>query len=587
MSNFNVDFCCTCLRICTGNEKLVNLGLETSQEVTYRNKLKSCVPEMILQNTEDCFLCGSCSEALEISYNFRNMCLITEKKLQEYRVLQQRSLKDISSVREDLLQVLSKELKDLDGENPAITAAKELGSLLTETLDIQESNTLSRTLSSRTPSSRKLSSRTLPSRAPSTRVRLSRKRKLSDDELIKKACNTLPELRNIPATAFKCQVSLEKIVVNESPVIIPSDKKKDKYYCSICDKIVKRKERFYSHMLRHSNIKAYKCEDCKASYFSADSLRYHRKRAHPDEVAVEDNRGKITKNVPKVKPITIKVTGKKKVDAKKKPVPETKCILKIKLPKKIKKTMVKNPLSDKNFYCNYCDYTTTAKHLLDRHVIKHSGGRNYLCALCPKAYFVQWELDRHIRTHHKISEPPKKKSKLKMPEPIQIKQEVIDYDEEIVCTICSERFNSEPEYKTHLKTHTEPSSKTSKKKKKKFFCPVCKVEFSSRDHANIHTGAKPYTCNTCNKTFGAYTSLRKHRYTHAKESQKQLVTQSSKKHVCEICKKEFQKASELCSHNCQTPSGESVYRCQICRNAYLGRTALIDHMKLHVAQNGN
>ncbi|KAF5270526.1 hypothetical protein FQR65_LT05424 [Abscondita terminalis] len=484
MSELNVDFCCTCLKVFTKKDELINLSLKTSQEISYRNKLKSCVPEMILQNTEDCFLCGSCAMALENAYTFRCMCLITDNKLKEYRALQQR--KDICSVREDLLQVLSQEIQDIEQENSSVIEAKELGSLLTETLIKQESNTALRSI-----------------KAEIDEFVLSSEPHLSDAELIQKACSSIPELKNIPASGLNCRVALEKIVVKELPVIIPSDNDQ-----SGCPKVLEKKK---------------------------------------NEVN------------------------------KKKPVME-KCIFKIKLPSKSG--------NEKVFHCTVCKYQTTSKQSYERHLSTHKNGGRYSCTFCSKSYLAEWVLNRHIHAVHKVVET--KKTKGKMPSPIKVKEEVIDDSEGEVCTICNVEFSSKDEYKHHIKTHTQvsieqPLNDNLKNKKKRYYCTICKADFSSKDHANTHTGLRPYSCHVCSKSFSAYDSLRKHRYT--KNHKEKENAKNPKKYVCDICHKEFQEAAELFAHNCQTSSGESVYRCQICKNAYLGRTALIDHMRIHVGQN--
>ncbi|KAF5283515.1 hypothetical protein FQA39_LY17330 [Lamprigera yunnana] len=597
MSKLRIDFCCTCLNICPEKDKLVNLSGTTSEEITVRHKLKSCVPEMGLKETDDCFLCLSCSQALDTAYSFRCMCLATENKLRDHRALQQRDLREICSAKDDLMLVMLKEnikQERVDDDDTSL-------------LDIKPSiSVLNCVQSTATPYVQQL----------------------SDDELIKRACETIPELCNLPEAALNCRVSLEKISVTNQPVLLSSQR--SEFYCSTCDTELPNKYRYYSHMLRHSNIRAYKCDLCTASYYSSDVLNHHKRRQHsslnhkkkpstpkvsppiakasssalkasssalkasssalkasPQAVKSPLQVAKASPSVIKaspqiVKPSTVMQASsnsstKKKVATSKKAV-EPKCIFKIKFPSKAKAPTPPLNNSARMLACNLCDFETLSKHTYERHIFKHSGAKGYTCTYCSKIFCAQWELNQHVRRTHKIEVITNHKSlkpvtstssrprRAKMPAPIQIKQEIFDDDE------MDSNFGS---------VRMDHKMQVVKKKKKKYFCPICNNEFSSRDHANIHTGAKPYNCHICGKNFAAYTTLRKHRNTHKNLTQKVV----KKECVCEICLQAFDCDQDLYSHRCETSSGEKVYRCQICKNAYLGRSALIEHMRLHIEPN--
>ena len=59
--------------------------------------------------------------------------------------------------------------------------------------------------------------------------------------------------------------------------------------------------------------------------------------------------------------------------------------------------------SEKRFQCDKCDYRTSDKQQLKRHMYTHSDdpmeGRKFKCEICHKAFFTNQELKQHLMVH--------------------------------------------------------------------------------------------------------------------------------------------------------------------------------------------
>uniref|UniRef100_A0A1Y1L8G3 C2H2-type domain-containing protein n=1 Tax=Photinus pyralis TaxID=7054 RepID=A0A1Y1L8G3_PHOPY len=702
MSNLNIEYCCTCLKVCSEQDKFLSLGFFSSQQVTYRKKLKFCVPEMGPEIDVDSYMCKPCSIALEQAYTFRCMCIRTEGMLNSFRV--KGNLKDGNGIKKDLIQLLltqnntdllpklnrslsnSHSVVNIDEHN-SVEIIRELGSLLSESLsntkneieisrlsrpkneidlsrlsnskkeiellslsetkkkiespnlsDIEQNiestslpSTRSRTETSSVSDTKKkietpsvsdtkkqigtsslsgTRGRRETSSLPDVKRRLetsspyntrrniespsvitkretetskikvkkrpaspplpqAKRRCLTDDEIITLSCKTDPELRNVSPQELKCQVTLEKLTITELPVIIPSrpsntraSKQQKEFPCNKCGKVLKKKEYYYSHILKHSNIRAFRCKLCPSAYFSADALRTHKRRQHPN-------------NVP---PTTTANEVKPKIESAQKTVPKPKPVT----PRSNKNARGKTDEGQEVFNCLYCAFQTSSKPIFTQHVTLHTVRGKYPCPHCRKNFIPFWGLSKHVREMHAKtnSSPPKKQITKALPiiiksEPVTEPEPQCEEPPKLPACVKQESKNIETNH---------DASVPPVKKRKKYFCPQCNSEFSSRDHANIHTGEKPYTCAICLKKFGAYTTLRVHRKIHAKNSSANDVSTPPVVHKCDICKQTFNNSYDATSHTCQTSTGESVYRCQICKNAYLGRNALVDHMRMHLEE---
>ena len=90
------------------------------------------------------------------------------------------------------------------------------------------------------------------------------------------------------------------------------------------------------------------------------------------------------------------------------------------------------------------------------------------------------------------------------------------------CQYCAKTFSRPSSLYLHRKTHFPPTFRCD-------YCPKMFTLKSNRDwHMNTHTGAKPFYCEHCNKRFAHPGDLSKHRDTHFEP-----------KFECPFCHKKF------------------------------------------------
>lgn len=183
----------------------------------------------------------------------------------------------------------------------------------------------------------------------------------------------------------------------------------------------------------------------------------------------------------------------------------------------------------REFFCDYCGFTTNSKRSLKRHVETHL---NLSCEVCKAPFTRKIALRVHLRSHFETN----------------------------ICHQCGLNFNNFPAFRRHLKTH-DPNFKKKDRKISKldlFKCNVCrpfyKTETDRNSHEKTHKDDDNFKCTECPKGFFKKEDLRMHQFEHYK----------GKTYACTFdrCQKLFRGAKNLRLH--KQSHLPNKYSCKSC-----------------------
>lgn len=281
--------------------------------------------------------------------------------------------------------------------------------------------------------------------------------------------------------------------------------------------------------------------------------------------------------------------------------------------------------------CNVCYKTFANPNNLKRHMMIHSGIREFECDICFKRFHQKITMQTHRLTHmnpfscnqcdqtfenktaladHKESSECSKSKVIKVKEELMktVKQEIttnlgkllgyacslckkmfsvesaleqhiesshIVDPTELLCSECGEVLPSKKDMQSHILTHKNLKVKSVKR----FECGLCGKGCSSQAmllmHERVHTNERPFPCQLCSLRFKTKTHLRTHQLTHTRE----------KKFGCSVCMKFFALKGNLVVH-LRTHTGERPYVCSLCGEAFIDSKYLKKHkLKKHAIEN--
>ena len=215
--------------------------------------------------------------------------------------------------------------------------------------------------------------------------------------------------------------------------------------------------------------------------------------------------------------------------------------------------------SDKNtrrpFRCGLCNTSFTAKEILMKHVLKHSGqDKPYQCEICDRRFVSKQSLSDHISIH--TGEKP------------------------YVCETCGKRFSHRSAAFTHRQSHNTS---------RKYVCGICNKGFTVKSsligHLDKHNSDTPYKCDKCDKMFKTRAGLSSHTTRFHSEG---------RPHQCDQCGKQFTCLGFLNLHKERRAGGRGCHlagnkpvKCDVCGKLLFNRSSLKGHMLIHSGEKPN
>lgn len=256
------------------------------------------------------------------------------------------------------------------------------------------------------------------------------------------------------------------------------------FKCHFCNAAFTLKSTLEAHLGAHYGHKDYKCVICSKMFTTLKTLNTHYKKHDKNLVATHDKPYKCSKCD---KYFTTVVEANVHMAIHEIPNPQGVQVSGLPLEKGISSQSddiqipLKQPLMETNngsfqhlpppkppipyadlelyknrpFKCHVCNAAFTKPAHVKRHMLIHSGQKQYSCNSCTKSFYSEYSLDQHMKFHKGIKNYP--------------------------CDICDKRFVSSTILKRHLILHNP---------EKKFLCPYCNKRFKTamlcRKHITIH-----------------------------------------------------------------------------------------------------
>lgn len=189
------------------------------------------------------------------------------------------------------------------------------------------------------------------------------------------------------------------------------------FVCKHCSKAFSSKFKLVRHVLIHSDQRQYHCTICDRTFHRKDHLKNHAKVHNPIKRTLQCDRPGCSKEYSSVlsyrKHIAVHSVEEGFLDCKIcSKVFESKDELMYHLKIHSGSRVIKTP-ADKKYRCNFCDRSFYTGKDVRRHMVVHTGLRDFLCQFCPQRFGRKDHLTRHIKKSHNIN--ASKKSKPKKP----------------------------------------------------------------------------------------------------------------------------------------------------------------------------
>lgn len=265
-----------------------------------------------------------------------------------------------------------------------------------------------------------------------------------------------------------------------------------KYNCIYCKEILKDKQSYNTHILKHANSKKfYNCNTCGMTYSEERKLEEH--TASGIHLAT---------------------------------VTEYNCVMCGAVFPDSYQFKIHHRIHD-YYLCNICHRQYFNYSIFTRHLLRHTGKKKpHCCNLCNKTFKFWYELRIHLGRHKKVK-------CLQCDKGFSVKDSLKGHTCH-VCHICSRSFVNEGTLQGHLKLHVHAK----------------RNQYRGNDKSSLHSGALKFDCTVCLKEYKTKSGLGRH----AKKckigmaNKSSLLSHETPKIYCSVCLKEYESRSGMRKH---------------------------------------